>query len=470
MRVMLVIPPQTSYVGASAHRTLDTHREPRPWLGILSVAASLQRACPWVEMRFLDCLAHDYTLDDLKAAVAEFQPDLVGMTCLTFTYRDCLHSAAAVKSVSPRTQVCLGGFHLSLFPSQTLAQKVVDYVVVGEGEKTFAELVDALRRPGTPLDGIAGLGFKRDGQSQLNPPREPVADLDEIPHPDYECTDVHNYSHVLGHGVNLALESSRGCPFNCMFCDVRRTKFRYRSPKRILDATERLYKKGVRSFFFVDDNFTVNKHRAVEFCEGLISRGLKIDFKVSSRVDTVDEEMLTRLRDAGCSRISLGVESSQQKNLDFLKKGVTVAQIVKTLETAKRVGLPVFAYIILGFPRQTRQEMLDEVTFVKQHGIEYVSFSVLTVYPKTELYRQCIADGTLKHDPWPEFACNPDADIETPTINGLYGKEELEAIQLAATRKFYFSPRVLWRRFHEAHSLGDIARKARIAMRLVKGR
>ena len=358
---------------------------------------------------------------------------------------------------------------MTLFPHETLAQDVVDFIVVGEGERTFIDLVTALHRSDVALGTIAGLGFKHDGQPQLNAEREVVANLDSIPHPDYECVDIRLYSHVLGHGVNLALESSRGCPFQCTFCDVRKTRFRYRSAAAILAVTESLYAKGVRSFFFVDDNFTINKRRAIEFCDGVISRGLKIDFKVSSRVDTVDEELMMRLKAAGCSRLSLGVESSQQRNLDFLKKGVTVATIVKTLQTANRVRLPVFTYIILGFPGQTRQEMLEEVAFVKQQRVEYASFSLLTVYPKTELFRQCLADGTLKKDPWPEFARNPENEMEAPVINGRYGKKELEMIQLEATKKFYFSPRMLWHRMREVTTWGDFTRRARIALRLLKG-
>ncbi len=359
---------------------------------------------------------------------------------------------------------------MTLFPHETLAQDAVDFIVVGEGERTFIDLVTALHRSDVALGTIAGLGFKHDGQPQLNAEREVVANLDSIPHPDYECVDVRLYSHVLGHGVNLALESSRGCPFKCTFCDVRKTRFRYRSAAEILAVTEKLYAKGVRSFFFVDDNFTVNKRRAIEFCDGVISRGLKIDFKVSSRVDTVDEELMVRLKAAGCSRLSLGVESSHQRNLDFLKKGVTVATIVKTLQTANRVRLPVFTYIILGFPGQTRQEMLEEVAFVKQQRVEYASFSILTVYPKTELHRQCLADGTLKNDPWPEFARNPENEMEAPIINGRYGKKELEMIQLEATKKFYFSPRVLWHQIRDVNTWGDLTRRARIALRLLKGR
>jgi anaerobic magnesium-protoporphyrin IX monomethyl ester cyclase len=469
MKVMLVVPPQTSYLGASAHKALDERREPRPWLGIFSIATSLQQACPSVELRLLDCLARDLTLADLQRETLEFQPDLVGLTCLTFTYHDCLRSAAAIKKIRPQTKVCVGGFHATLFPAETLAQDVVDFVVVGEGERTFVELVNSLDRADGDFAAIAGLAYKRDGQQRLNPAREVVAALDAIPHPDYECADIRRYSHVLGHGVNLALESSRGCPFQCTFCDVRKTKFRYRSPAVILDAMERLYAKGVRSFFFVDDNFTVNKRRAIEFCDGVLARGLKnIDFKVSSRVDTVDEELMTHLKAIGCSRISLGVESSQQRHLDFLKKGVSVAQIVKTLETANRVGLPVFAYVILGFPGQTRKEMLEEVKFVKRHHVEYASFSVLTVYPKTELYRQCLADGALKSDPWPEFVRNPERGIEAPIINGKYDKKELETIQLEATRKFYFSPRVLWHRIREVGTWGDFTRRAKIALRFLK--
>jgi len=152
-----------------------------------------------------------------------------------------------------------------------------------------------------------------------------------------------------------------------------------------------------------------------------------------------------------------------------LQKGVTIEQTVRTLDAARRVGLPVFAYVMLGFPGQTRAEMLEEIASLKANRVEYASFSVLTIYPKTPLYHRSLADGSLKQDPWPAFAQDPEIVIEPPAVNGVHSRSELQEIQLEVSRRFYFSPRSLWHRVREVRSWSDLRRRAGIGLRLLRG-
>jgi len=265
----------------------------------------------------------------------------------------------------------------------------------------------------------------------------------------------------------LPMESSRGCPFACTFCDIRRSQFRYRSPDLIADEMERWTRKGVRSFFFVDDNITVNKPRAIRLFEEITRRKLNVEFKVSSRIDRLDDEVMEWMKRAGVSRVSVGIESSKQKYLDYMEKEITVEQIEDCLARARRIGLPVFAFMMLGLPGQTRKEMLEEADFLKKHKVDYASFSVMTVYPKTELHRVCLANGDLKEDPWQAFAENPVPDIQAPYVNGVYSVEELKRIQLEVTRRFYFSPRILYRRMREVNSFKAFVQRSKLAMRFL---
>lgn len=469
MKVLLIVPPEDTYIKASVDSSLDKGREHRPFLGVMSVATTLKQQRPNVNLRLLDCRAEELDLEGLAAVVSQFAPDLVGITSLTFFYPDALRAAAAVKKTRPQTKVCLGGFHPTLYPQETLAQPDIDFVIFGEGELTLVELVDGLDSGRTDFGGIAGLGFKKDSGPVINSPRALTEKLDDIPHSDYALVDYTKYGHVLGHGgATLAIESSRGCPFACAFCDIRRTKFRYRSPGAVVDVIESWYRKGVQSFFFIDDNLPVIKDRANEICRLILERGLKIDFKVSSRVDTVSEDVLRNFKKAGCSRLSLGIESSKQKNLDFLGKGVTVQQIEDTLKAARKVGLPVFAYMMIGFPGQTREEMFEEVDFLKRNKVGYANFSILTVYPKTLLYEQALENGWIDHDPWPEFARNPTADIAAPRINNLYSRQELEEIQHAMIRRFYVSPGSILRQIAEIDSWQALLGRVRVGLRLLR--
>lgn len=467
MRVLFIVPPEKTYIGASSHESLDYKREHRPRLGILSVATYLKHKRADAEIRFLDCMALEMDFTDMEREVRNFKPDIAGITCLTFTYIDCLRTAAVIKKANPEVKVCLGGFHVTLYPEETLTQKDVDFIVFGEGEQTFLELVNHMDKGIPEASDILGLGYKNNGSLFINQSRPVVKSMDDIPFPDYNIIDITRYTHILGRGdISLSLESSRGCPFGCNFCDIRRSKFRYRSPEPLVDEIKRLVSKGVRSFFFVDDNLTIIKDRVIKICQMIVERGLKMDFKVSSRVDTVDEEVLYYLKQAGCSRLSIGIESSKQKYLDFLDKGVTVEKTIQTINLAHKVGIPIFAYTMIGLPGQTKEEMMEEVEFLKRHKVEYASFSICTIYPKTQLYYRCLKNGELSSDQWPEFALNPRPDIHIPFANTIYTSKELRAIQIEATRHFYFSPHSIAMRLKEINSWKSFVQMAKMGLRI----
>jgi anaerobic magnesium-protoporphyrin IX monomethyl ester cyclase len=502
MKILFMVAPEENYVMASIHKALDHKREHRPLLGPLSVATYLKNRRADVELKFVDGRAEELTFDQVADLVREFKPDMVALTCLTFNYYDTLRTAQLVKKISPGILVCLGGWHVTLYPQETLKQAAVDFVISGEGERSFLELVNALADK-APLAGILGLGFKDGGRAVLNSETDhekkntvpaPAAAqvmllhkgstnamlamnesrpvdkrLDEIDFPDYDMVDISRYSHILDRGFNttIPMESSRGCPYACTFCDIRRTQYRYRSPELIADEMERWAKRGIKSFFFVDDNVTVHKPRALRLFTEIARRRLGVEFKVSSRIDRLDDDIMRAMKEAGVSRVSVGIESSKQKYLDYMEKEITVEQVEDCIARANKIGLPIFAFMMLGLPGQTKREMLDEADFLKKHKVEYASFSVMTVYPKTELHRIVLESGHLKDDPWQEFAENPTPTIQAPYVNGLYSADELQKIQLEVTRRFYFSPRILYRRIREVNSMKALVQRSRMALRFM---
>ena len=142
-------------------------------------------------------------------------------------------------------------------------------------------------------------------------------------------------------------------------------------------------------------------------------------------------------------------------------------RIIKTIQSAHKVGLPIFAYVMLGLPDQTREEMMEEVDFLKCHKVEYARFSVCTIYPKTLLYYQCLKNAQLDHDPWPEFARNPRRDIEVTFVSNIYSPKELREIQLAATRRFYFRPSSIAMHLKEINSWKAFFQKAKLGLRFL---
>ena len=468
LKILLVVPPEESYIGASAHQKVEKGRESRPKLGILYVATYLKTHQPDVEVKVLDCTAEDIDFKQYKLVVREYEPDLVGITAVTFTIVDALRASEVAKTSFPQARTCIGGFHATLYPRETLAQPGVDFVVFGEGEITFNELVRELKKPIGEFEKVLGLGFRRGPDLVINPSRPLVNNLDILPYPDYHLVNFHKYSHVLSKdATTLALESSRGCPFSCIFCDIRRTKFRIRSVDSIISEVLHWYEQGVRSFFWVDDNFVMGRERLLDICYSLKKESLKIDFKISARVDLVDREMLKALKVAGCARINFGVETGHPKFLDYLQKGITPQQTEDAFRLCKDIGIEAFAYMMLAMPGETAQEMYDELKYLRRIGVTYASFSVCSPYPKTALYQKLLEEGFIRHDYWQDFANNPTKDFVMPLVPGEYSAEQLRNMQANIMRKFYLSPHVIIHRLKEIRNLRQLLNNFRVGLKIL---
>lgn len=469
LKILLIVPPEKSYLEASANQKIDKKREARPRLGIFYVATYLKSRQPDVELKVIDCPSENISFEQYENIVKQFKPDLIGITAVTFTIIDALETVKVTKRILSNTFICIGGFHSTLFPRETLRQHGVDFVVVGEGEITFNELVKELKNETQNFYTIRGLGFRDGAEIIINPSRSLIEDLDGLPFPDYHLVNIKNYTHVLGkNAVTLSLQSSRGCPFGCIFCDIRRTKFRFRSAKSIVEEISYWYNENIRSFFMVDDNFVIRHERLLDICSQIKERKMKIDFKISARVNAVNREMLIALKDAGCSRINFGVESGHKKHLDYLEKGITPEQIEGAFYVCREVGIEAFAYMMIGIPGETKEEMYDELNFLKRIKADYASFAVCSPYPKTQLYEKLLKKGIIKHDYWQDFADNPIEDFVMPLVPGHYSSGELRAIQADLTRKFYFSSRLIFKKLAELRNFRQFINLVKIGWNILK--
>jgi radical SAM superfamily enzyme YgiQ (UPF0313 family) len=274
---------------------------------------------------------------------------------------------------------------------------------------------------------------------------------------------------VLGkNAVTLSLQSSRGCPFGCIFCDIRRTKFRFRSAKSIVEEISYWYNENIRSFFMVDDNFVIRRGRLLDSCSQIKERKMKIDFKISARVNAVDREILIALKDAGCSRISFGVESGHKKHLDYLEKGITPEQTERAFRLCHEVGIEAFAYMMIGIPGETREEMYDELKFLKRIKADYASFAVCSPYPKTQLYEKLLKEKIIKHDYWQDYAENPIPDFVMPLVPGHYSADELRNIQADLTKQFYLSSRLIFKKLTEIRNFRQFLNLVKLGWKILK--
>ncbi|MCO5165311.1 MAG: B12-binding domain-containing radical SAM protein [Planctomycetes bacterium] len=469
MRVALVIPPETHSIESSVPRGLESGKGVYPKLGLLYVAAHLE-ARRGVSPRVIDCPAEGLDHDGLAARLRAEAPDLVGVTTLTFNLIDAWKAVRTAKRELPGAKVCVGGQHVTLYPEETLGLEGVDFIVHGEGERTFTWLVEALERGDGPdaLARIPGLGLKDGAALRVNPVQDRIDDLDQLPMPARHLVDLARYDHVAAQGERLAtMQTSRGCPAKCLFCDIRMTKFRKRSADDVIAELRHLVDQGIDDFFFVDDTITIDKNRLFELCEIIERSGLRIHFKISARVDTVKPALLEALARAGCYRIHYGVETATPRLLRYLQKQTTPEKVAQAFRWTRDAGIGTFAYCMIGIPTETREEMLNTVDFAIALDPDYAQFSICTPYPRTALYESMRAAGIIPDDYWREFARNPTEDFRVRFWNRDFSEEELRALQGECHRRFYSRLGYIARQARQVRSWQDLRMKAKLGAKIL---
>lgn len=471
MKVLFLVPPETLSIESSVPKALEGGKGYYPKLGLLYVASHLECATG-IRPGFIDCPAEGIDYEMLPFKIREFEPDLVGISVLTFNLLDACETARLVKALHPGAKVCFGGVHVSLYPQETLCLPQVDFIVHGEGERSFTWLVEELGRGASleRLQQIPGLGVKVDGEIFLNPTKDAIPNLDALPMPARHLIDPKKYAHIIGKGHQFStIQSSRGCPFACTFCDMRRTRFRVRTAENVLTEIRHMYENGVDDFFFVDDTITVQKKRLHDICRLIANSGMNVHFKISARVDTVDEAILGDLRRAGCYRIHYGVETATPRLLEYMEKGTTLEQVEHAFSLTKRAGIGAFAYMMIGIPTETYGEMQNSIEFAVKLDAEYAQFSICTPYPKTELYFRMLRDGFVPSDYWQEFAEHPAKDFRIKFWNPDFTEEQLRDIQEEAHQRFYGRPLYILREMLKVRSLADFNAKVRMGTRVLMG-
>lgn len=473
MKISFVIPPEIHFIEPYAFTKVVKSNAERPALGILYVAAALMRDKD-IKPDIVDCCVDELSLEDLGDMMARSRPDIVGFSVLTFNLLNCLDAARVIRERSPETTIIFGGWHPTLYPAETLALDEVDYIVIGEGERTICELVSALEAPADTREArlaeVDGIGFKKaGGEVVVTKARGLIMDLDELPPPAYELVDETKYSNIMAETSRLVnLMTSRGCPQRCVFCDMRRSKFRKRSAENILAEIADWYDKGVREFYLQDDNFTISRKRALEFCRLVTESNMRFKYKISSRVDYLDDELLAALAASGCYRIHFGVESGSPHMLEYLQKGITPEKIKNAFALSRKHGIDRFAYIMIGIPGETDEDVAMTRALVREIQPDHLHCSICTPMPKTYLYERMLEEGLIEHDYWLDFARKPDPQFVTPFASERLGHDELRTLQNTIQRDFYMSPRIIWREIKKTKGIRPFLKKAALAVKIFK--
>jgi len=405
-----------------------------------------------------DCIAKSISLEDLKKIIVDFKPDIVGVTATTISYEKARRVVSLAKSINKKTITMMGGAHVSAIGKMVIEENVdLDVAIFGEGEITFKELTDRLEKK-EKISDVEGTIVRTDGKIRINKPRGLIQDLDIVPIPDRDLFgDLKVYSHtpLRGTGFIASVMTSRGCPFNCHYCDqsVFTRKWRANSADYVIKELKLLKEKyGVDAISFEDDNFALSKERTIEICKKMIDQNLNLKWSCSARVDRMDDELLLWMRKAGCRSIYIGIESGNQEMLDFINKNITLGQISKAVRMIKKHGIEVYGSFIIGLPKETKKMINQTINFALKLPLDGVSFNLFTPYPNTSLTMVCEDYGTSVKG-WENYSDHSGKVAYIP--NGMT-KEYLLEKQKEAYRKFYVRPVYVLTHLHYVFSKGFI--------------
>lgn len=376
-----------------------------PPLGLLYIGTVLQNAGH--EVKVIDNARVQLPIKKVVELVKQEDPGMVGVSALTPTFKQGVKIVSAIKAEIPAIRTVFGNYHATFTYERLLTKyPVVDYVVLGEGEHTFLELVDVLEK-NDEVKNVKGIAFRHDGGVVKTLPRPFIQNLDELPIPDRTLLEQEYHSEVVGilgsSGKFTTVLTSRGCPYNCRYCACSAfslRKVRFRSPEAVVAEMDQLQREGYEEVGFVDDNLLLNRHRMEKICDLLREKGVKLNLWAEGRVDQASRELLRKFERVGCKTIYFGVESGSQKVLDYYGKNISPELSRKAMRNCKGAGIEnVIGSFIVGAPIETRDDIKQTFDFaLNLKGMDFPQMNVLQLSPGMDLWNTAAREGHLDEE------------------------------------------------------------------------
>ena len=374
--------------------------------------------------------------------------DIVGMSAFTLDLDNVKTSISYIKKVNPNAKIVIGGPHPSSMPHQAFFDDNIDFGFKGESEIGFLKLVTYLDKGKGKLEKIPGLIWKKNKEIVINEQLF-LETLDELGIPAWDLIPPNEYPQAPHGGFAskfpvAPIIVSRGCPYKCTFCavkDVVGYKMRYRSPEIVVKELKMLKEKyGVQEFHIEDDNFTMNRHYVKKFCEKLIEEKINLPWFCASglRIDSLNENLLKIMKEAGCYTASVAIESGDNKILEDMKKQLTIEVVREKVKLLKKVGFEVKGFFIIGYPTETKETIMKTIKFALELPLDGAQFGNYIPLPGTESYNMLKERGELDHLDYKKLHT-----ASVPYVPNGMTEKELKSLQRYAFLRFYLRPRIL---------------------------
>jgi anaerobic magnesium-protoporphyrin IX monomethyl ester cyclase len=393
-------------------------------LGLGYIAAVLEGE--GYEVSLLDCPSEGYNTlqdigkdryvyglspDEIRRRIAQFQPHAIGLSCLFSTMERRMRMVAMIaKEVDPNIVVVCGGPHVSACCERLIQDPAIDYCVIGEGEETIVSLLHAMKAGGS-IQGIDGLCYRRDGHAVVQPRRQWISNLDDLPLPARHLADMELYFRISEpQGLRfdgerrvrvVQITTSRGCPFQCTYCGKGVTwgaSFRARSADNVLNELEYLIEQYHAEHFAIqDDNFSADVQRAAAICDGIVRRGFKVSWEAPNglAIRHLSVPLLEKMKASGCVSLTIAVESASESVLRRVRKPNYVDVAPSLVAKAKQLGIEVRGFFMIGFPGETLEDVQRTADYARSLKLAVANFAIVTPLPGSELYSECVSLGMI---------------------------------------------------------------------------
>lgn len=397
-------------------------------------------------------------IQTLIETIRHFKPDLIATSAKTTEYLAARELMRVVKKQFPSIKTIIGGVHITVFPEDVIAEDCFDIVVIGEGDTVIPEILSS-----SSLKKVPGIGYKDKFSKKpiFTAKRGLIHDINKLSYPAWKLFDLTKYKNSrlssrqnpVGH-----LETSRGCSYQCNFCNKLTfgTYYRVKEPKRVVDEIEYMLECGFKEIHITDDSFTQNIDRAKEVCREIIRRKLKFPWSLINgvRVNLVDVEFFRLAKEAGCWQTGFGIETGDQRVLNRIHKNITLAQVTNAAKLAEQAGIDTFGFFILGLAGETVKSMQKTVDFAKSLPLTTAKFGICIPYPGTEYFRELEKLGKIRTYDWSKYKMHQTEDplFDHPNLTW----NQITYYREKAFREFYLRPDYAFRRLKRDIRMGDI--------------
>lgn len=439
-----------------------------PPLNLCYVAADVRAAGH--DVRLIDLQTEFLTFDELIAEIKDYAPDLIGSTITTYLFHPVREWLEAIKERVSGIPIMVGGFHLSLYPRETMLHDVFDFAVKGSSSESVPKLLEYVDQPEN-YSLVPGLCYRVGGDVVINDVSAEDGKLfDKRIMPARDLLDNSMYGNFISRRKNFtAMLTGTGCPFSCKYCATTLSTCVMRSPEDVVDELEECYHKyGVREIDFYDQSFTISKKRTIAICEEMIRRGLDFLWTVRTRADLIDDELLSVMKRAGLYRVMYGIESGSQKMLDRMNKRESLEEVCEVVRMTKKHGINVLGFFMMGCPGETEETLRATEKLALSLPFDEIQCTRFTLFPGTAFYDEYL-EATGEDDYWREYIAGRVQARTMPLFDTDFTVEEIDERVRKLYLRFFLRPRIIVRKIFLEGGWKMMGRYVQALVDMIKG-